>query len=327
MDAVTASGPTRRVGVLVFDGMKLLDIAGPAEVFAEANLMGADYELTFLSADGAPVRTSIGVNLPVDGRADNHAAFDTVLVSGGEVFPRMPVDEELQAAARHLADRTRRMCSICTGAFVLAAAGLLDGRRATTHWKHTSELARRCPLTSVRPDSIYVKDGDVYTSAGVSAGIDLALALVEEDHGADLARRVARSLVVYMQRAGGQSQFSASLEGPAPRTPTLRGVIEAIKADPAGEHTVASLAGTAHVSSRHLTRLFHEELATTPARYIRDIRLDTAKALLDAGHSVTDVAGRSGFGNPETLRRAFVKDVGVAPLRYQQRFRSARLNA
>ncbi len=177
----------------------------------------------------------------------------------------------------------------------------------------------------MRPDAIYVRDDDTYTSAGVSAGIDLALAMVEEDHGADLARAVARSLVVYMQRAGGQSQFSASLLGPAPRTSLLRSVIETIKADPAGEHTVASLAKEAHISSRHLTRLFHEELATTPSRYIRQIRVDTAKALLDAGHSVTEVAGRSGFGNPETLRRAFVKDVGVAPLRYQQRFGSARL--
>jgi transcriptional regulator GlxA family with amidase domain len=322
MASSTSTSRTRRVGLLLFDGMKLLDIAGPSEVFAEANLMGAGYELIFLSADGASVLTSVGVRLPVSGAASDHSAFDIVLVSGGEVFPRTPVVPELQAAARHLAQNTRRMSSICTGAFVLGAAGLLDGRLATTHWKHTAELSHRFPLTEVRPDAIFVKDGDMYTSAGVSAGIDLALALVEEDHGADLARAVARSLVVYMQRAGGQSQFSASLQGPSPRTSTLRDVVEAMRDDPSGEHSVTSLATTAHVSPRHLTRLFRNELSTTPARYIRGIRLDAAKALLAAGHSVTEVAVRSGFGNSETLRRAFVKDVGVSPLRYQQRFRS-----
>jgi transcriptional regulator GlxA family with amidase domain len=309
----------------VFDGMKLLDIAGPAEVFAEANLMGADYELTYMSTDGNPVTTSIGVRLPVDHPATEGRDFDTVMVSGGEVFPG-PVSEALVEAARHLHQHTRRMSSICTGAFVLGASGLLDGRRVTTHWKHAAALARAHPQATVRPDAIFVKDGDVYTSAGVSAGIDLALALVEEDHGPELTRDVARSLVVYMQRAGGQSQFSATLHGPAPRTPVLREVLNLIKGDPTGDHTVTSLAARAHLSTRHLTRMFHEELATTPARYLRDVRVDAAKALLDAGHSVTQAAERSGLGNAETLRRAFIRDLGVSPLRYQQRFRSTQVS-
>jgi transcriptional regulator GlxA family with amidase domain len=322
MGARDGTGSPHRVGLLVFDGMKLLDIAGPAEVFAEANLMGAAYELTFMSVDGQPVTTSIGVRLPVDLPAHAGHDFDTVMVSGGEVFPGSPVPGDLIAAARHLADQTTRMSSICTGAFVLGASGLLDGRSVTTHWKHAAALAHSHPRASVRPDAIFVKDGNVYTSAGVSAGIDLALALVEEDHGPELTRAVARSLVVYMQRAGGQSQFSATLAGPAPRTPALRAVIDLIKSDPAGEHSVTSLATRAHLSPRHLARMFHDELSTTPARYLRDVRVDAAKALLDAGHSVTHAAERSGFGSSETLRRAFVRDLGVSPLRYQQRFRS-----
>jgi transcriptional regulator GlxA family with amidase domain len=322
---MTTSGESHRphrVGLLVFDGMKLLDVAGPAEVFAEANMMGATYELTYLSTDGQPVATSVGLHLQVDSPAEAGRDFDTVMVSGGEVFPRSAVPTELVAATRHLATQTTRMSSICTGAFVLGASGLLDGRSVTTHWKHAAALAGAYPRASVRPDAIFVKDGDVYTSAGVSAGIDLALAMVEEDHGPELTRDVARSLVVHMQRAGGQSQFSASLAGPAPRTPSLRQVVDHIKADPSAEHSVASLATRAHLSPRHLTRMFHEELSTTPARYLRDVRMDAARALLDAGHSVTHAAERSGFGTSETLRRAFVRALGVSPLRYQQRFRS-----
>jgi transcriptional regulator GlxA family with amidase domain len=321
MAATVNARRAHRVGLLLFDGMKLLDIAGPAEVFAEANLMGAHYDLIYMSVDGKSVTTSIRVRLPVDCPAAEGRDFDTVMVSGGEVFPG-PVSQSLVEAVQHLRRHTRRMSSICTGAFVLGASGLLDGRQVTTHWKHAAALARAHPQAAVRPDAIFVKDGDVYTSAGVSAGIDLALALLEEDYGPELTRDVARSLVVYMQRAGGQSQFSATLQGPAPRTPVLREVLNLIKGDPAGDHTVTSLAARAHLSPRHLTRMFHEELATTPARYLRGVRVDAAKALLDAGHSVTQVAERAGFGNSETLRRAFVRDLGVSPLRYQQRFRS-----
>jgi transcriptional regulator GlxA family with amidase domain len=310
--------------MLVFDGFKLLDVAGPAEVFAEANRIGARYELTFVSPDGANVASSIGVRFPVDSRADALSGIDTVMVSGGDVFPATAVSAELVAAAQHLAQRTRRLSSICTGAFVLAAAGLLDGKRATTHWRHVSELATIHPEIGVEPDAIFVKDGDTYTSAGVSAGIDLALALVEEDHGSELTRRVAKSLVVYMQRAGGQSQFSASLEGPAPRTSALRGVVDLVSADPTVNHSVSALAAFANVSARHLTRLFVEELGTTPRKYIQLVRVDAAKAMLDAGHTLTETAALSGFGNSETLRRAFVEHLGIAPSRYQQRFRSTR---
>ncbi|HSZ41940.1 MAG TPA: GlxA family transcriptional regulator [Trebonia sp.] len=312
-----------RVGVLVFDGVKLLDVAGPSEVFSEASRFGADYELLLCSADGRDVSSSTGMRLPVDAGARDTGRLDTVLVAGGDIFPTHPVSPDLAQAAADLAGRARRVASICTGAFVLAAAGLLDGRRATTHWQHAATLARVYPSIEVAPDAIFVEDGTVFSSAGVSAGIDLALALVERDHGPGLARDVARSLVVFLQRPGGQSQFSPSLRAPLPRTAPLRAVCDAVTADPAGDYSLAGLAGIAAVSARHLTRLFREELRTTPAKYVELVRLNTAKDLLDAGHPVTDAAYGSGFGSAESMRRTFIQHLGVSPRAYQQRFRSA----
>ncbi|MBP2478683.1 transcriptional regulator GlxA family with amidase domain [Crossiella equi] len=312
----------REIGFLVFDGVKLLDVAGPAEVFAEAGLSGAAYRVRLVSPDGADVRSSIGMRVPVDGAPADLGPLDTALVAGGEVFPATPVSPELVAAARALAAASTRLASICTGAFVLGAAGLLDGKRATTHWKHTRALATRHPATRVQPDAIFVRDGRTYTSAGVTAGIDLALALLEADHGPDLARAVAKSLVVYMQRAGGQSQFSAALLAPSPRTPVLKLVTDAVQADPAAAFPLDRLAELANLSPRHLTRLFREELGTTPAKYVELVRFDLAKALLDAGHSVTRTAQLAGYGTPEALRRVFVARLSLSPSRYQRRFLS-----
>jgi transcriptional regulator GlxA family with amidase domain len=313
----------RRVGVLVFDGVKLLDVAGPSEVFSEANRFGADYELVLCSVGGTDVMSSTGMRIPVDVDVEHTGALDTVLVMGGDFFPGNPVDPALASAAVTLSARAKRVASICTGTFVLAAAGLLDGRRATTHWQHTGTLARAYPGIEVEPDSIFVQDGHVFSSAGVTAGIDLALALLERDHGAELARTVARSLVVFLQRPGGQSQFSPSLRGRLPRTAPLRKVCDAVAADPTGDHSVTALAASANLSPRHLTRLFQDELGTTPAKYVELIRFDAAKAMLDAGHSVTETAQRSGFGSAESLRRSFIQHLGVAPRAYQQRFRTA----
>lgn len=319
-----AAAASHRVGILVFDGMKMLDLAGPAEVFAEANLTGAHYEIGIVSADGRPARSSIGMTVPVDASAADGIRYDTVLIAGGEVFPSTPVGVELVDAARSLAAASGRIASICTGAFVLGAAGLLDRRRATTHWKHTAELARRHPSTRVEPDAIFVRDGSVYTSAGVTAGIDLALALLEADQGPDFARTVARSLVVYMQRAGGQSQFSASLQGPAPRTPLLRLVADTVTADPTADHSLTALATAVRVSPRQLIRLFHDELGTTPGRYVELIRFDMAKALLDAGHNATQAAALAGFPSYESLRRAFIRHLSLSPRKYQSRFATTR---
>ncbi|MFJ9929086.1 GlxA family transcriptional regulator [Streptomyces misionensis] len=318
------SAGTHRVAVLVYDGVKLLDVAGPAEVFGEANLLGADYRITLVSTTGSHVASSIGMRIAVDGSAATQPDPDTFLMPGGDVYPRAPVTRDLVEAARDLAARSGRVASVCSGAFVLGATGLLDGRRATTHWKIADRLAALHPRTRVEPDAIYVRDGTVYTSAGVTAGIDLALALVEEDHGPDLAREVARSLVVYLQRPGGQSQFSAPLQGPPPRSPALRRVVDLVTAQPAGNYSLTELAARLNLSTRHLTRLFREELGTTPARYVESIRFDIAKSLLDQGYTATQAASLAGFPGYESLRRVFARELSISPAAYRRRFATTR---
>lgn len=320
---VADSGSPRMVVVVVFDGVKLLDAVGPAEVFAEANRFGADYVLQIASVDGREVTTSIGTRFAVTQTISAIEGADTVVVAGGDVLVGRPIDPALVEALASVPGRTRRLASVCTGSFVLAQAGLLDGRRATTHWRHTSLLARAFPDVQVEPDAIFVRDGDVFTSAGVSSGIDLALALVELDYGSELVRDVARSLVVYLKRAGGQSQFSVLVEADPPPTSVLRPVTEAIAADPADDHSVTRLAAKASLSTRQLTRLFQSEFGTTPAHYVEAVRIDVARAALDAGHTITETAQLAGFGSAETLRRVFVKHLGLSPKAYRDRFRTA----
>jgi transcriptional regulator GlxA family with amidase domain len=319
-----AKSVPRRVAILVYDGVTLLDVAGPAEVFQTANRFGADYRIVLLSPTGEDVTSNLGFGVSVDRAVSAELAPDTYLVAGADRYPRTPVPRDLADAARVPAAGARRVASICTGAFILAAAGLLDGKRATTHWKVTGELATRCPTCRVEPDAIYVRDGDTYTSAGVTSGIDLALALVEEDYGPDLTRDVARALVVYMQRSGGQSQFSAPLQGPPPRSPALRNVADLVTADPQKDHSLGELAKHLNVSTRHLSRLFHEELSTTPARYVENIRFDMARALLDQGHNATEAAALAGFPSYESMRRVFARKLSISPAAYQRRFSTAR---
>jgi transcriptional regulator GlxA family with amidase domain len=319
-----AKSVPRRVAILVYDGVTLLDVAGPAEVFQTANRFGADYRIVLLSPTGEDVTSNLGFGVSVDRAVSAELAPDTYLVAGADRYPRTPVSRDLADAARVPAAGARRVASICTGAFILAAAGLLDGKRATTHWKVTGELATRCPTCRVDPDAIYVRDGDTYTSAGVTSGIDLALALVEEDYGPDLTRDVARALVVYMQRSGGQSQFSAPLQGPPPRSPALRNVADLVTAEPQKDHSLGELAKHLNVSTRHLTRLFHEELSTTPARYVENIRFDMARALLDQGHTATQAAALAGFPSYESMRRVFARKLSISPAAYQRRFSTAR---
>jgi transcriptional regulator GlxA family with amidase domain len=313
----------RRIGILVFDGVKLLDVAGPGEVFQEANRFGAAYRIVVCSPDGRDVATSTGMRISVDMPAADARGLDVAMVAGGDALPTHPIDPSLIAAAEALHRQARRTASICTGAFILAATGLLDGRRATTHWEHAAALARVYPAIRVEPDAIYVEDGAVLSCAGVTAGIDLSLALVERDHGPKLARDVARALVVFLQRPGGQSQFSPAMRAPVPRTAQLHELCAAIAVAPADDWSVSALSKRANLSPRHLTRMFNDELDTTPAKYVELIRLNTAKDLLDAGHSVTAAAQGAGFGGPETLRRVFLRHFGVAPRAYQQTFRSA----
>jgi transcriptional regulator GlxA family with amidase domain len=309
--------------IVVFDDVTMLDVAGAGEVFAEANRFGADYRLKIASVDGRDVNTSIGTRLGVTDAISAIECADTVMVAGSDNLPRRAIDPQLVDAIKSVAQRTRRLASICTGSFILAQAGLLNGRRATTHWHDARLFARAFPDITVEPDAIFVRDGDVFTSAGVSSGIDLALALVEMDHGTDLTREVARWLVVYLKRAGGQSQFSVLVEADPPPQSALRKVTDAISADPAANHSVKTLASRASLSTRQLTRLFQSELGTTPARYVEMVRIDAARAALDAGRTVADTARVAGFGSTESLRRVFVEHLGVSPKAYRQRFRTA----
>lgn len=312
----------RIVVIVVFDGVKLLDAAGPAEVFAESNRFGAQYSIEFASVDGHDVMTSMGTKFAVTRGISSIDSADTVLVAGGDFLVGQPIDLQLVDAVKSVQARTRRLASVCTGSFVLAQAGLLSGRRATTHWRHTGRLARAFPDVVVEPDAIFVRDGDVFTSAGVSSGIDLALALVELDYGPELVRKVARSLVVYLKRAGGQSQFSVLMEADPPPDSPLRVVTDAIVADPGDDLSVRKLASRASLSTRQLTRLFASELGMTPARYVELVRIDFARALLEAGRSVADTAHMAGFGSTETLRRVFLSRIGITPKTYRDRFRT-----
>lgn len=320
---IEAKARTRVVVIVVFDGVTLLDVAGAGEVFVEANRFGADYQVKIASLDGCDVTSSLGSRLGVTDSIAAIESADTVLVAGSDNLPAHAIDPALVEAIRSVSARTRRLASICTGSFVLAQAGLLSGRRATTHWHDARRFARAFPDVTVDPDAIFVRDGNVFTSAGISSGIDLALALVEMDYGTELVRNVARWLVVYLKRAGGQSQFSVLVEADPPPQSPLRAVIDAVAADPAANHSVQSLAARASLSTRQLTRLFQSELGMTPARYVELVRIDFARGALESGRSVSESAGMAGFGSSETLRRVFVNHLGISPKAYRDRFRTA----
>jgi transcriptional regulator GlxA family with amidase domain len=322
---------SRRTVVLVlFEDLLALDVVGPAEVFSAATRMvGPDYgyRLRLASVDGEPARADSGLRLHADAAlASVRGPVDTLIVPGGEGVQRAADSPDLIQQIGRIAGRARRICSVCGGAAVLAAAGLLSGRRATTHWAGSADLAERHPDVAVEPDRIFIQDGNVFTSAGGSAGMDLALALVEADHGAETARQVARWLVLFLQRPGGQSQFSERLARPVATDSPLRPVLDGIVADPAADHRVPQLATQVGLSDRHLTRLFIEQIGTTPARFVERVRVEAARDLLERSSLPGEtVATRTGFGSYETMRRAFVRGLGVGPRDYRDRFRSAPL--
>jgi transcriptional regulator GlxA family with amidase domain len=312
----------RTVLVVVYNGVRLLDVTGPLEVFAVANEQGGRYRSRLASPDGSDVVANTGTRLGVDLSLDAaDARGATLVVPGGPNWLHTISDAGLLDQIRRLSQQSARTASVCAGAFALAAAGLLDGRRATTHWELADQLALRFPAVQVDSDAIFVQDGPVITSAGVTSGIDLALALVEEDLGAETARLVAKQLVVFLQRPGGQSQFSVRLSAGQARHEVVRKLLDAITSDPAGDHSLDVLADRAGVSSRHLTRLFHEEVGSTPARFVEKVRVESAQHLLEATTSSLDVIARqSGLGTPETLRRAFTRVLGTTPGTYRNRF-------
>lgn len=310
--------------MVVIDGIQGLDVTGPLDVFAAADDYGARYLLRTASPGGRPVRTTAGVRFAADLVLEEVTGpIDTLIVPGRSDWRSVVRDSCFVSEVARLSTASHRIASVCSGAFTLAAAGLLDGRRAATHWRLAAELAQAFPRVEVDFDSIFVRDGAVVTSAGVTAGIDLALSLVEEDYGVEVARSVARHLVVFMARAGGQSQFSVRLSSGAPRSPVVRAVLDAVTADPGGVHSRDALAARAGVSVRHLTRLFRTELGTTAAGFVERTRVEAATGLLESGTDTLDVvARRSGFGSEETMRRAFKRALGIAPSTYRARYRT-----
>jgi transcriptional regulator GlxA family with amidase domain len=319
----------RRIVILAFPDVQSLDITGPLEVFASACTLieatgRADpgYEVLVISRDGAPLRTSSGLTiLPHASFAETPARFDTLIVAGGFGSHAASADSATIEWIARTSALARRTASVCTGAFLLAAAGLLDGRRATTHWSAATELARLYPSVHVDPEPIFTRDGNVWTSAGVTAGMDLALALLEEDLDRDVALAIARQLVLFLRRPGSQAQFSATLASQEPLREPLREIRRHILENLAHDLSVEALAEHAHLSPRHFARSFRAELGVTPARYVESVRIEAARrALEDTSMPVAVVARACGFGTPETLRRVFLRILGVGPSEYRRRF-------
>ncbi|WP_144125941.1 GlxA family transcriptional regulator [Catellatospora sichuanensis] len=318
-------GGAYEVVVVAYDGVRLLDVTGPVEVFTVADEHGADYRVRLASPGGADVRTSSGVRLRADvALADVAPGMHVLIVPGAPDVAASERNTALLAEVRRLSAGAGSTASVCAGAFVLAAAGLLDGRRAATHWDLAERLAARYPKTDVDAESIFVRDGAIVTSAGVTSGIDLALGLVEEDHGPELARLVAKHLVVFLQRPGGQSQYSVRQLGGGRHGEVLRPVLDAVVLDPAADHSLAAMAGRAMLSVRQFTRLFRDETGLSPANYVELARVEAAQNLLETGDEPLDVvARRAGFGSPETMRRAFLRRLGMPPAAYRGRFRTS----
>ena len=315
----------KQVAFVIHDGVQALDVAGPLDVFAEANAFlsgGTGYYCSLVAASTAPVRASNGMPLAAHlSFAEATQPFDTVLVAGGPALPEGPADDAMSAWLRRAAASARRYGSICTGTFALGHAGLLDGRIVTTHWQNTTRLAAMFPSARIQQDRIHTRDGRLVTSAGVTAGIDLALALVTEDYGAAVSLLCAKRLVVVAQRQGGQSQFSPLLLPPAdPATPLGR--VQAYVMEHLGEKlTVERLATIAGISTRGIARSFVEQLGVTPHGYVESVRLDHARNLLEATDlALKAIAFECGFGNPEQMRAAFQRRLGLSPLRYRESF-------
>jgi transcriptional regulator GlxA family with amidase domain len=324
----------RRVAMLVFPGFQVLDATGPLEVFSAANDAARDrggavppYEITVVAREAGPVRTSAGYELVAQrGIAALRAPLDTLLVAGGTGTAQAVADRALVRWIARQAPRARRIASVCTGAFLLAEAGLLDGLRATTHWSAAALLQQRHPKLRVDADSIYVREGRVWTSAGVTSGMDLALALVEEDLGREIALAVARRLVLFVKRPGGQSQFSAQLGAQIAERAPLREIQAWIAEHPADDLSVEALARRAGMSPRNFARAFASEVGRTPGRFVEDARVERARRRLEeSDDAVEAIAADCGFGSAETLRRAFLRTLRVGPNAYRSRFRRARV--
>ena len=316
--------------MLAYPDAQILDVIGPLEVFARASRSMRDrglrrdeaYVVEIIGVRRGLFTVSSGLRLNADRAfAEVGAGIDTLMIAGGIGSERHSRDPKLLDWLRRQARSVRRLASVCTGAFFLAESGLLEGRRATTHWGACDELARRFPDIQVEPDTIFVRDGSIYTSAGVTAGMDLALALVEEDHGRDVALATARALVMYLKRPGGQAQFSAQLAVQLAEHEPLRDLQAYILDHPEADLTLEALAGRVSMSPRHFARMFLREVGVTPARFVTSVRIETARRLLEeSSDSLEVVCERSGLGTLESMRRSFLRTVGVPPGQYRERF-------
>jgi transcriptional regulator GlxA family with amidase domain len=315
----------KTVAILALPGVQLLDVSGPLDVFAEANVQsGAGfYQLVVAAAEPGPIRSSSGVRLAPDWvlGIDAEVEIDTLLVAGCPNAPEQPADAQVLDWLRRRAPMARRFGSVCSGAFFLAAAELLEGRRVTTHWAAAKALADRYPEVQVEEDAIHVSDGKLRTAAGVTAGLDLALALVEEDLGHEIAMKVAAQLVMFFRRPGGQMQFSRKGEAAPAGRAALQELQRWVAANPALDHSVASLASRMDLSPRHFARLFRSEVGITPATWVEEARVNAARRLLELGQiAPKQVAAQCGFADADTLRRSFARHVGVTPAEYRKRF-------
>jgi transcriptional regulator GlxA family with amidase domain len=317
----------RTVIFFAFSGMQTLDVVGPLEVFATASLVAAakgrdGYQPVIASVDGKPVTTSSGLTLATTKLLDPDKPCDTLVLPGGAGVHAARADARVVDWTRTVAAGARRVASVCTGAFLAAQAGLLDGCVATTHWGSADQLAREFPSIVVDPDPIFVRSSaTVWTAAGVTAGIDLALSLVEDDHGTEVAQTVARWLVLHLRRPGGQTQFAAPVWVARAKREPIRAVQDAIESEPGGAHSICELARRAAMSPRHFTRVFTDEVGEAPGAYVERVRTEAARRQLEQTEdTVATIAARCGFGTAETMRRNFIRRVGVPPDHYRKTF-------
>jgi transcriptional regulator GlxA family with amidase domain len=320
----------RHVVILTFPGMQSLDAVGPYETFAGATRVAESlkrspgYRVTLASKNGKPVRAESGIGLCTSRLPDSKENIDTLVIPGGDGVGAARHDQALTEWIATTAPRCRRVATVCTGAFLAAEAGLLRGRRVTTHWARADKLASEFPSIKVDPDPIYIRDGKYWSSAGVTAGIDLALTLVESDLGTEVAQTVARWLVMFLHRPGGQTQFASPVWMPRAERSAVRAVQSLVESDPGGDHHIPALASAAAMSVRHFTRVFAAEVGEAPGKFVERVRTEAARRELESTVDTLDViARRCGFGTAETLRRVFQRRVGVAPDSYRRRFRVA----
>lgn len=328
--SLAAPSTPKRIAMLAFPDVQVLDVMGPLEVFSRGSRCWQDagkssgpvYTVEIIGITPGPFQTSSGLTLHAEYGFENvPAGIDTLMIAGGKGVAHYRRHEALQDWLRRQVLQVRRLASICTGAFLLADSGLLSGKRATTHWHHCAEFARQFPDIALEPEPIFVRDGSIYSSGGVTAGMDLALALVEEDFGRELALETARQLVMFVQRPGGQAQFSAQLSVQLAEQVPLRDLQNYILEHPEADLSIETLARKVAMSPRNFARQFKAEVGQTPAKFVSTARIETARRLLESSErSISEICARSGLGSIESMRRVFVQTIGIAPGQYRERF-------